>query len=132
MLLIFLYEDVRLLETVLTNVHLIGWVVDLLTISTMFLSSLSEVFILLNALFPAAISASVLYFGLFAALPSPIFLPHQPFVEVLVIGGGILLTCTGDFLDVVRDLRYPLWGEAPVLASLQLFRASWGPLPFSS
>jgi hypothetical protein len=128
---IILCECARMLATVLRNDPLIGWAVGPLGISTLFVSEPSIVFILFNALFPAAISACVLYFGLFTALPSPIFLPHHLFVETLVICGGVILTCTGDFLDVVRDLRYPLWGEARVLRSIQLLRASWATIHFT-
>ncbi len=59
---IILCESARMLATVLRNDPLIGWAVGPLGISTLFLSEPSVVFILFNALFPAAISASVLYF----------------------------------------------------------------------
>jgi hypothetical protein len=89
------------------------------------------VFILINALFPAVVSAFVLYIGLFTALPSPLALPTNPLVEILVISVGVLLTSTGDFLDAMRDLRYPLWGEARILRSIQLLRASWATIHFT-
>src|SRR5260370_15169041 len=121
---IILCECARMLATALRNDPLIGWAVGPLGISTLFVSEPSIVFILFNALFPAAISACVLYFGLFTALPSPIFLPHHLFVETLVICGGGLFLCIGDFLDVVRDLRDPLCGVACVLFIIHIFQAT--------
>jgi hypothetical protein len=111
---------------------LIGWSVGPLGVSTLYLSEPSPVFILFNVLFPALVSACVLYIGLFTALPSPIILPHRPLVEILVIVCGVLITSTGDFLDALRDLRYPLWGEARILRSIQLLRASWATIHFTS
>ncbi len=128
---ILLFESARMLATVMRNDQLIGWAVGPLGVSTLFLSEPSPVFILFNVLFPAAVSACVLYFGLFTALPSPIVLPHDPLVEIVVIGGGVLLTSTGDFLDALRDLRYPLWGEARILRSIQFLRASWASIHFT-
>ncbi len=128
---IFLFESARMLATVMRNDKLIGWAVGPLGVSTLFLSEPSPVFILFNVLFPAVVSACVLYFGLFTALPSPIALPHDPLVEIVVIGGGVLLTSTGDFLDALRDLRYPLWGEARILRSIQFLRASWASIHFT-
>src|SRR5258708_20523971 len=118
---IILCECATMLATLLRHHPFIGSAVGPLGLSSLFVSEPSIVFILFNALFPAAISACVLYFGLFTALPSPIFLPHHLFVETLVICGGVLLTCTGDFLDFVRDLQYPLWGEAPCLPRFLFF-----------
>jgi hypothetical protein len=89
------------------------------------------VFILFNALFPAVVSAFVLYLGLFTALPSPLALPSNPLVEILVITIGVLITSTIDFRDAMRDLRYPLWGEARILRSIQLLRASWASIHFT-
>ncbi len=128
---IVLVECARMLVRVLRNDPLVGWAVGPLGVSTLYLSEPSQVFILFNALFPAAVSACVLYIGLFTALPSPIVLPHTPLVEILVITGGVLLISTGDFLDALRDLRYPLWGEARILRSIQLLRARWATIHFT-
>src|SRR5260370_28995864 len=106
-----------MLTSVLRNDRLLGWDIVPLGESTLFLSEPPIAFILLNALFPAAIASLVLYIGLFTALPSPIVLPHRPLVEALVIAGGILLTSTGNFFDSLRHLRFPLWGQAPSFRS---------------
>jgi hypothetical protein len=128
---IVLVECARILVKVPRNDPLVGWAVGPLGVSTLYLSEPSPVFILINALFPAVVSAFVLYVGLFTALPSPLALPSNPLVEILVITVGVLLTSTGDFLDAMRDLRYPLWGEARILRSIQLLRASWATIHFT-
>jgi len=37
---------------------------------------------------------------------------------VAVIAVGVLLTSTVDFVNAMRDVRYPLWGEARILRKL--------------
>ena len=128
---IVLVECARILVRAYRNDPLVGWAVGPLGVSTLYLSEPSPVFILFNALFPAVVSAFVLYLGLFTALPSPLALPSNPLVKILVIAVGVLLTSTGDFLDAMRDLRYPLWGEARILRSIQLLRASWASIHFT-
>jgi hypothetical protein len=128
---IILVECARILVRVYRNDPLVGWAVGPLGVSTLYLSEPSPVSILFNALFPAVVSALILYLGLFTALPSPLALPSNPLVEILVITIGVLITSTVDFLDAMRDLRYPLWGEARILRSIQLLRASWASIHFT-
>jgi hypothetical protein len=128
---IILVECARMLVRVYRNDPLVGWAVGPLGLSTLYLSEPSPVFILFNAFFPAMVSACVLYLGLFSALPSPLTLPRNPLVEILVITIGVLITSTIDFIDAMRDLRYPLWGEARILRSIQLLCASWASIHFT-
>jgi hypothetical protein len=121
----------RILVRMYRNDPLVGWAVGPLGLSTLYLSEPSPVFILFNALFPAVVSAFVLYIGLFTALPSPLALPSNPLVEILVVTIGVLITCTVDFLAAMRDLRYPLWGEARILRNIQLMSASWASIHFT-
>jgi hypothetical protein len=113
------------------NDPLVGWAFGPLGLSTLYLSEPSPVFILFTVFFPAVVSAFVLYLGLFTALPSPLALPRNPLVEILVITIGVLITSTKDFIDAMRDLRYPLWGEARILRSIQSLRASWASIHFT-
>lgn len=129
---IVLFECAKMLVMLLRNDPLIGWAIGPLGISGLFLSEPPAAFILFSALFPALISGCVLYFGLFSTFPSPIEIPHRPLIESLVIAVGVLISSTGDFLDALRDLRHPLWGEARILRSLQLLRASWATIHFTS
>lgn len=128
---VILVECVRILVRVYRNDPLVGWAVGPLGVSTLYLSEPSPVFILFNALFPAIVSAVVLYLELFTAIPSPLSLPNNPLLEILVITIGVLILSTVDFLDAMRDLRYPLWGEARILRNIQLLRASWASIHFT-
>lgn len=128
---IILVECARILVRVYRNDPLVGWAVGPLGVSTLYLSEPSPVFILFNALFPAIISAFVLYLEFFTAIPSPLSLPHNPLIEILVLIVGVLITSTIDFFDAMRDLRYPLWGEARILRNIQLLRASWASIHFT-
>src|SRR6266566_584823 len=129
---IVLVECARILVRAYRNDPLVGWAVGPLGVSTLFLSEPSPVFILFNALFPAVVSGCVLYFGLFTSLLGPIDLPHNLFFEALVIAAGVLLASTGDFLDALRNLRYPLWGEARILRGIQILHASKATIHFSA
>ena len=128
---VILVESARILVRVYRNDPLVGWAVGPLGVSTLYLSEPSPVFILFNALFPAIVSAFVLYLELFTAIPSPLSLPNNPLFEILVITIGVLITSTVDFRDAMRDLRYPLWGEARILRNIQLLRASWASIHFT-
>src|SRR6266571_2464574 len=94
---IVLVECARILVRAYRNDPLVGWAVGPLGVSTLYLSEPSPVFILFNALFPAVVSAFVLYLGLFTALPSPLTLPNNPLVEILVITCGVKLVSYAAF-----------------------------------
>jgi hypothetical protein len=126
-----LVECTKILLKAFRNDPLIGWAVGPLGISTLFLCEPSARFILFNALFPAIISGSVLYLGLFSSLPSPLLLPHSLPVAVAILGLGILVTSLGDWINALHDLRYPLWGEARILRNIQCLRASWASIHFT-
>lgn len=123
---------VHMLLAMLRNDPLIGWAVGPFGVTTLFLCEPSAVFILLNAFIPALVSACFLYIGLFTSFPAPIALPHQLLIEIVVIAGGILVTSARDFGNALRDLRYPLWGEARILRSIQVLHASWASIHFTS
>lgn len=129
---IALVACVKLLIAALRNDPLIGWAIGPLGFSTLYLNEPSALFILFSALFPVIVSAVILYFGLFSSLPSPLTLPHTLFVEILVIGGCVLLTSIGDLRSALRDLRHPLWGEARILRTIQFLRASWASIHFTA
>ena len=127
-----LVESAKVLIALLKNDPLIGWAVGPFGITTLVLCEPSTPFILFNALFPAAISGGILYFGLFSVLPSPLALPHDLLIEILVISAGVLFTSAGNILNALRDLRYPLWGEARFLRNIQFLRASFASIHFTS
>ena len=125
-----LVECAHVLVTLLRHGPLIGWAVSPWGVTVMFLHEPSTLYIWLNVLFPALVSASILYIGLFTPLAS-ISIPHHPLVEVVVITFGLLLTSTADFINALRDVYYPLWGEARILRSIQFLRASWATIHFT-
>ena len=128
---LFLVWCAKILVRLYRNGPLVGWAVGPLGLSTLYLSEPSPVFILFNALFPAIVSALVIYLFLFTTVPSPLSLPDNPLVEIVVITIGVLITSTVDFVDAMRDLRYPLWGEARILRNIQLMSASWASIHFT-
>ncbi|HZS78858.1 MAG TPA: hypothetical protein VFA41_19770 [Ktedonobacteraceae bacterium] len=127
-----LVEGSKMVCALLKNARLVGWAIGPLGISTLFLYEPSALFIVLNALFPALVSGLVLYVGLFTAFPSPIAFPHRLLIEIPVIAFGVLITSLGGFIDALRDLRYPLWGEARILRSIQYLRASCASIHFTA
>ena len=126
-----LVECSKILIKAFRNDPLIGWSIGPLGVSTLFLYEPSTRFILLNAIFPAFVSGCLLYLGLFTGLPSPLLLPHSPLVIIFVLLLGILFTSLADWVNALRDLRYPLWGEARLLRNIQYLRASWASIHFT-
>ncbi len=128
---IILCEGTHVVVILLRHEPLLGWAVGPLGITIMYLYEPSALYVWLNVLCPALISGSVLYIGLFTSL-SPVTLPHQPFFEVCLIFCGLLLSSTADLVRALRDLRYPLWGEARLLHTIQKLRASWASIHFTA
>jgi hypothetical protein len=127
---IALFEGSHLLLSLLRNEPLIGWAVSPLGFTPLYLREPSIFYILLNVFFPALVSGFVLYINLFTSI-TPISIPDEPFTGVLVIALGILITSTGDFINALRDLVYPLWGEARILRNIQILRSSWASIHFT-
>lgn len=126
-----LVECTKLLLKALRSDPLIGWSIGPLGVSALFLYEPSPRFILLSTAFPAFVSGCILYLGLFTSLPSPLALPHTPLTIISTLVLGILLTSLGDWINALRDLRYPLWGEARILRNIQALRASWASIHFT-
>jgi hypothetical protein len=109
---------------------LIGWAIGPFGVTVMFLHEPSIWYIWLNVFCPALVSGSIVYGGLFTSF-SPVTLSHHPLFEVVTVICGVLVTSTGDFINALRDLRHPLWGEARILRSIQFLRASWAKIHFT-
>lgn len=127
---IVLFRCTHILLTLLRREPLVGWAVGPFGISVMFLHEPSVFYIWLDVLFPALISGSVLYIGLFTDL-TPITLSHTPLVKAIVLLCGVLITSTADVVNALLDLRHPLWGEARILRSIQLLHATWSKIHFT-
>ncbi|HLZ60886.1 MAG TPA: hypothetical protein VKR06_28385 [Ktedonosporobacter sp.] len=127
---IILFKGMHLMIMLLRHEPLIGWAIGPLGVTVMFLHEPSLLYIWLDVLFPALVSAGVLYVGLFTSL-SPIALPHHPLFIAVVLVCGVLLTSIGDLMNALRDVRHPLWGEARILRSIQILRGSWAKIHFT-
>ncbi len=127
-----LFEFAHLLIALLRGDRLIGWAIGPFGISILFLNQPSNLYVWLNALIPACISAATLYLGLFTSiLPNPLELPRYPLLEWLVVLSGVFLTSTGDLVAALRDVQYPLWGQARILRHIQYLRSSWARIHFT-
>lgn len=125
-----LFKCTHLLLVLLRRDPLIGWGIGPLGLSIVFLREPSTLFIWLDVVIPAIVSASTIYLGLFTQI-SPVVLPHHPLFEVAVVIAGLLISSTGDLANALRDLRHPLWGEARILRNIQLLRASSAKIHFT-
>jgi hypothetical protein len=128
---IVLFECTHLLIMLLREDRVIGWAVGPLGVTIMFLHEPSIVFIWLDVLCPAFVSACTVYFGLLTAL-SPIKFHVDLLVKVLIVIVGVVITSTKDVINAFRDIRHPLWGEARILRNIQILRASWAKIHFTN
>ncbi len=125
-----LFECAHVLVTWLRRGPLIGWGISPFGVTVVFLQEPSVFFIWLNLIFPALVSGVVLYVGLFTPL-APLAVPHILLLKIVIIVLGIILASAIDFVNALRDLRYPLWGEARILRSLQSLQSSWATIHFT-
>lgn len=126
-----LVECTRFLLKALRNDPLLGWAIGPFGISALYLSTPSARFILLSTAVQTFVSGLILYLGLFTGLPSPLTLPHHTLVITVVLALGVLITSLGDWITALRDLRFPLWGEARILRTIQSLHASWATIHFT-
>ena len=109
---------------------LVGWAVSPFGLTLMSLREPSLLSIWLDVVCPACVSIGVLMVGLFSPL-SPIKYAAEPIIKVGVIVCGVLLASAADLINALRDLRYPLWGEARILRTMQLLRTNWSQIHFT-
>ncbi|MDQ2907036.1 MAG: hypothetical protein M3Y81_26290 [Chloroflexota bacterium] len=128
---VVLFESAHLFLALLRHDRLIGWAIGPFGITTLFLREPPKPYIVLEALFPALVSGVTLYIGLFTSLVGLVILPPQPLLIIAVISLGVLITSTGDCVNGLCDLLYPLWGEARILRNIQVLRASWATIHFT-
>jgi hypothetical protein len=127
---ILLFKGAHLLVMLLRHDPLVGWAIGPLGITIMFAHEPSILFVWLGLLCPAIVSGSVLYVGLFTPL-SPVSLSHSVVTQVLIVGGGVLVSIMGYLFNAFQDLFHPLWGEARILRSIQWIRATWARVHFT-
>lgn len=125
-----LFEGTRIAIKLVRRDPVIGWAIGPFGITLMCLREPSLLYLWMDVLLPALISGTVLHVGLFTSV-SPLDLPREPLVQVLVITLGVLFTSLADLITALRDIRYPLWGEARILRNIQMLRASWARIHFT-
>ncbi len=122
---IALHEGAYLLLGILHRRSLVCWSIGPLGTTTTYLQKPGQGFLLLQLLAPAILAALFLRFCLFETMPPPIAsLPDGTLAQALTMGFSVLCTSTFRALMLVRDWRYPLWGEARVLRSVSWLRAT--------
>jgi len=127
------YEATYLLASALRADPLVGWSISPLGISTIFLGEPSRPYRLLQLLLPATVAAMVMYIGLFQTSPAPVSgLPHTVAAETTIALLSGLVISGGNIRRIVRDVRYPLWGEARMLHTVQLVRSLRGKVYFTT
>lgn len=127
---IVLFEGSHLLLSLVRKEPLIGWAVSPLGFTPLYPREPSILYILLNVFFPALISGIVLFIGLFSSF-TPVKLAHQPISGILLMILGVVVTSSLDAINALRDLLYPLWGEARILRNIQILRSSWASIHFT-
>lgn len=127
---IVLCECVHVLVTLGRREPLIGWAVSPFGVTLMALREPSLFYLWLEVLCPALVSGGILWVGLFTSI-SPLILPDYWLLHLFVLVVGIVLTSATHVSNAVRDMRYPLWGEARVLRTIQLLRTSCARIHFT-
>jgi hypothetical protein len=127
---IVLCRCTHLAITLLRHEPLVGWAIGPFGVTVMFVHEPSPLLVWLSVLGPAVMSGGVLYIGIFTPL-SPLIISHNPLVEIVVVACGVLLTGIGDIFTAFQDLRYPLWGEARIMRSIQWLRVTWAKIHFT-
>jgi hypothetical protein len=125
-----LFECTHVLIMLLRHGPLIGWAISPLGVTMMYLQEPSSIYIWFNVLFPALVSGFFLYFALFSSIALLSF-PRTLPIEIVVIALGIIVSSTIDLFNALRDVCYPLWGEARVLQSIHSLPASWASIHFT-
>ena len=128
---IVLCECAHIFVMLLRREPLLGWAVGPFGVTLMVLREPSLLYIWLDVLFPALVSGSVLYMGLFTPL-SPMIIPDHPFIKLVLLACGLLITSSSNLINALRDVHYPLWGEARVLRTIQLLQSTWARIHFTS
>ncbi|GCE13225.1 hypothetical protein [Tengunoibacter tsumagoiensis] len=127
---IVLCECARVGVMLLRREPLLGWAVSPFGVTALFLYEPSLLTLWLSVLVPACVSTGILAVALLSPF-TPITFPAYPVGQWIVFLCAVLLSISGDLIHTLRDLRYPLWGEARVLRTMQALRSSWATIHFT-
>ncbi len=128
-----LHEGMYLLLGMVQRRILICWSIGPLGIATTYAREPGRIFSLAQLLLPAALAALFLRFAFFQAVPPPIAnLPQEALAQLLIVLLSLALTSGVRAIMLVRDWRYPIWGEARLLRSLAWRQATGAAIYFTA
>lgn len=132
MLLLATYELAAWLVALVHSRSLVCWSVGPFGVSAVFLRPPTLLSRILQAIVPAAAVACVSYLALQWAEPGALLLAaHGTLRRVALVLVPAAVAAGLQAVGLVGDLRFPLWGEARVLAVVERSRALGGRIHFT-
>lgn len=111
---------------------LVCWSVSVFGLMAVYLRPPSQVFRIVQVAIPAMLVSIACYASLYLSRPAPIAgLDEQSAARLLVFCGAFVVIAGLELGRLVGDLRFPLWGEARVMALVQRSRALGGLIHFT-
>ena len=130
---ITLHEAVYLLLGISQRRLLVCWSIGPLGVTTTYAHEPGRGFLIAQLLAPAVLAALFLRFSLFESTPPPVlYLPQGVLAQVITVLASVILTSSIRAMMLVRDWRYPLWGEARLLRSVSWCRATGAVIYFTA
>lgn len=111
---------------------LVCWSVGIFGLMVVYLRAPSLLFRTAQVTIPAMLVSIACYASLYLSRPEPIVgLDQQSAARLLVFCGAFAIVGGLELARVIGDLRFPLWGEARVMALVQRSRALGGLIHFT-
>lgn len=111
---------------------LVCWSVGIFGLTAVYLRTPSQVFRVAAVAVPAMLVGIACYASLYLSRPGPIIgLDEESAARLLVFGGASAIVAALELARLIGDLRFPLWGEARVMALVQRSRALGGLIHFT-
>ena len=128
-----LHEVTYLLLGMTRRRTLLCWSIGPLGTATTYVREPGWGFLLTQLLAPAILAALFLRFALFQAMSPPILhLPDGPLPQLLAMLISLVLTSGVRTVLLLRDWRFPIWGEARLLRSIAWHRATGAAIFFTA
>lgn len=111
---------------------LVCWSVGIFGFAVVYLYAPTRSFRAAQVAVPALLVSVVCYASLYLARPAPIGgLDQDTAARLVVLGGVFVVVAALELWRLLSDLRFPLWGEARVMALVQRSRALGGLIHFT-
>jgi hypothetical protein len=130
-LLLATYELARWLVALVRQRSLVCWSLGPLGVSAVYLRPPSLLARLLEAAVPATAVACVSYLTMHWTAPGLLLAAHGTLRRVGLLVIPVALAASLQGIQLFGDLRFPLWGEARVLALVERSRALGGRIHFT-